>query len=67
MNTIAQPNTSIIEKADFIDILSGEFTVTKGFGVYAFLSFRDIENLYNDFQHKTVPAKVFIKFFVRHF
>lgn len=67
MNTVAQTNPSMIEKAEFVDILSGEFTVSKGFGVYAFLSFRDIDDLYNDFQHKAVSAKVFIKFFVRNF
>ncbi len=67
MNTNTQPNANSITKSDFIDLLSGEFTGKKGFGVYAFLSFKDIENLYANFLGDSMPASVFIKVYVRNF
>ena len=67
MNAITQKNPSTLERSDFVDLLSGEFAATKGFGVYAFLSFKDIENLYNDFLDNSMPARVFIKIFLRNF
>ncbi len=67
MNTSTQPNSNPITKSDFIDLLSGEFTGKKGFGVYAFLSFKDIENLYDNFLGDNMSARVFIKVYVRNF
>ena len=67
MNTFTNTQTPNINIADFIDILSDEFTGIKGFGVYAFLSFRDIENLYSIFLVKKVPARTFSRIFVKNF
>ncbi len=67
MNTITHNPSSIAERANFIDILSDEFTGKKGFGVYAFLSVNDIENLYRHFLGKHMPARDFSRAFVRNF
>ena len=67
MSTITNSNSASIARSDFIEILSDEFTGRKGFGVYAFLSCRDIENLYTNFLVTTMPARIFIRIFVRNF
>jgi len=67
MKTSTQTKSLIVERTDFIEILSAEFTCAKGFGVYAFLSFNDIENLYNRFLGDTVPATVFVRVFVKRY
>lgn len=66
MNAITQTNPTI-GRSDFIEILSDEFTGAKGFGVFAYLSFRDIDNLYNLFLANSVSARAFIRGFVRNF
>ena len=38
-----------IGRGDFIELLAAEFTCAKGFGVYAFLSYSDIDALYHRF------------------
>lgn len=67
MNNPTQTDSLIIERTDFIEILSAEFTGAKGYGVYAFLSFNDIERLYHRFLGDTVPAAVFVRIFVKRF
>ncbi|TAL51601.1 MAG: hypothetical protein EPN89_03155 [Methylovulum sp.] len=67
MNTSTPTTLPVVERTDFIEILSAEFTCAKGFGVYAFLSFNDIEKLYNRFLGDTVPATVFVRIFVKRF
>lgn len=62
-----QTQISSLERTDFIEILSAEFTCAKGFGVYAFLSCNDIEKLYHRFLGDTVPATVFVRVFVKKF
>lgn len=59
-----QPGLGLVE---FIELLSAEFTCAKGFGVYAFLSFRDIETLYRRFLNDMVPATVFVRVYVKRF
>lgn len=56
-----------IDRGDFIELLAAEFTCAKGFGVYAFLNYSDIEALYNRFLGEAMPATAFIRLFVRHF
>ncbi|MDO9105776.1 MAG: hypothetical protein Q7U57_12555 [Methylovulum sp.] len=58
---------SRIEKTDFTEILSAEFTCAKGFGVYAFMSHNDIEALYHRFLGDTVSATLFVRIFVKRF
>jgi hypothetical protein len=67
MNTITQANPAWIERSDFIEILSDEFTGEKGFGAYAYLTFQEIEHLYSSFLNNTVPARAFIRVFVRNY
>jgi hypothetical protein len=64
MNTIYQP-LNHLEQTEFADLLSGEFLINKGFGVYAFLTYEEIEDLYLQFLNKAVSAKTFVKNFVR--
>lgn len=67
MTAIAQNNPARIERSDFIEILSDEFTGEKGFGAYAYLTFQEIEHLYNLFLNNSVPARLFIRLFVRNY
>ncbi|MDO8845192.1 MAG: hypothetical protein Q7U98_19040 [Methylicorpusculum sp.] len=63
-----QPLTSFqVEWSDFIESLNAEFFSTKGYGVYAFLSFDHIKLLYDQLLGNPVPVKAFIKVFVRNF
>ncbi len=56
-----------IGRGDFIELLAAEFTCAKGFGVYAFLSYSDIDALYHRFLGERIPATVFIRLFVKRF
>lgn len=56
-----------IDREVFIDLLAAEFTCAKGFGVYAFLSYSDIDALYHRFLGETVSATVFVRLFVKRF
>lgn len=67
MNTSTPSYSVRVERADFIEILTAEFTCAKGFGVYAFLAYSDIEALYNRFLGESVPATVFVRLFVKRF
>ena len=67
MNTSTQTPSLSVERTDFTEILSAEFTCAKGFGVYAFLSCHDIETLYNRFLGDAVPATVFVRLFVKRY
>ncbi len=67
MNTLATDNTSSMARADFIDILNDEFTTMQGFGIFAFLSFHDIDALYNSFLDSAKPAKTVVKKFVKSY
>ena len=67
MITFTNTPISSINIAEFIDILSDEFTGIKGFGVYAFLSFRDIENLYSIFLVNKMPARAISRTFVKNY
>ena len=65
MNTSTQP--LIIERGDFIELLTAEFTCAKGFGVYAFLSYNDIDALYHRFLRESIAPTVFVRLFVKRF
>lgn len=67
MNTTSIQRLGTVEKTDFIEILSAEFTCAKGFGVYAFLTWSDIERLYHRFLNETIPATVFVRLYVKRF
>lgn len=67
MNTSMKTQSLILERTDFIELLSAEFSFAKGVGVYAFLSFSDIEKLYNQFLGDTVPVTIFVRVFVKRF
>lgn len=67
MSMSMKAQSLILERTDFIELLSAEFSSAKGVGVYAFLSFSDIEKLYNQFLGDTMPASVFIRIFVKRF
>lgn len=67
MNAIASTQSTAIERADFIEILNDEFTVAQGFGTYAYLSYGDIDALYQQFLHNTKPARAYIRIFVKQF
>ena len=65
LETVMNTLKSTMERAEFIDLLSAEFTHTKGFGVYAFLSFNEIESAYHRFLNSPERPSVFVRLFVK--
>ncbi|MCF7988689.1 MAG: hypothetical protein K9L60_14145 [Methylovulum sp.] len=65
MNTSTQ--SLVMGRGDFIELLTAEFTCAKGFGVYAFLSYSDIDALYHRFLGEAVSPTVFVRLFVKRF
>lgn len=66
MKSIAHPPT-VMERSEFIESLNDEFTSKQGFGIYAFLSFSEIDDLYHLAIVSTEAPKVAIKMFVKHY
>ncbi len=66
MKSIAQQPT-VMERTEFIESLNDEFTSKQGFGIFAFLSFSEIDELYHVALANNQPAKVTIKMFVRQY
>lgn len=58
---------TVMERTEFIESLNDEFTSKQGFGIYAFLSFSEIDDLYHVAIVNSQPPKVVIKMFVRHY
>lgn len=56
-----------VERMEFIEALSQEFLMVKGYGVYAHLSTSDVIRLFEQFQSSGIPAKNFAKDYVRSF
>ena len=67
MKTVTHPHPAGLERADFIDLLSAEFTYAKGFGVYAYLTYHDIDTAYHRFLGDGLPPTVFVRLFVKRF
>ena len=67
MSTYTESQVTGLERFEFIELLSAEFKCAKGFGVYAFLSYPDIETLYHRFLNEHLPATVFVRLFVKRF
>lgn len=61
MNTLK----TTMDRAEFIELLSAEFTHTKGYGVYAFLSFSEIENAYHHYLNSPERPNVFVRLYVK--
>lgn len=62
-------NIAIINarRLEFIDTLSQEFFLVKGYGVYAYLSTIDVIRLFERFLARGLSAKAFAKEYVRSF
>lgn len=55
------------ERMEFIEVLSQEFLMVKGYGVYAHLSTIDVIRLFEQFQTQGIPPKNFAKEYVKSF
>ena len=51
--------------SEFVSVLGHEYMLTTGYGVYAHLTHRDINQLFNQFLRQSSPLKSFIKKTVR--
>lgn len=51
----------------FIEILSDEFTAKTGFGVYAHITFSDIDHAYQQYQQRNAPMRLFAREYVRSY
>ena len=51
----------------FIEILSDEFTAKTGFGVYAYITPVDVNQVYQQYQLHNAPIRLFAREYVRHY
>jgi hypothetical protein len=61
MNNI---NTTNEERLEFISHLRDAFLTTKGYGIYAYLSPIDVNNLFEKYSKTNIPARDFAKKYV---
>jgi hypothetical protein len=55
------------QRLEFIETLSEEFLMVKGYGVYAHLSTSDVIRLFEQFLSRGISPKAFAKEYVRSF
>lgn len=55
------------DRMEFIEALSQEFLMVKGYGVYAHLSTMDVIRLFEQFQLSGISSRNFAKEYVRSF
>jgi hypothetical protein len=67
MNKIETTKTTSTDRMEFIEALSQEFLMVKGYGVYAHLSSSDVIRLFEQFRVRDIPLRAFIKEYVRSF
>ena len=51
--------------SEFVSVLGNEYMLTTGYGVYAHLTHRDINQLFDQFLKQSSPLKSFVKETVR--
>lgn len=65
--TTQNTNTEYSSWSMFIEILSDEFTAKTGFGVYAHITPVDVNEVYQQYQLRNAPVRLFVREYVRHF
>ena len=65
MNSHNNKRTLKISLSDFITVLGDESVSATGYGVYAHLSFSDIDQLFIQFQGQSVSVREFSKKYIR--
>lgn len=67
MNSSDAKKTISSDRMEFIEVLSQEFLMAKGYGVYAHLSTSDVIRLFEQFQTQGIPPENFAKEYVKTF